>query len=187
MRCPKSFNIGQDLLQTEVKSQYSKGSTLYAAIRHHMFDHLATYIFQYAQDYFQNSGVRCRLDLPARSPERPLSTPSATIFSWRSRRPAPARGSKWRRTSRAEPPPLAAEDTHVRQPAADERPHCAQSRAIFQSAGPRRQGNRETLFAKVTRRSALRPRSPSRPLAWTFFPRERQDAPAQSHPSNRPP
>lgn len=37
-------------------------------------DNLANYIFQYAQDYFQNSGVRCRLDLPARLPEQPVST-----------------------------------------------------------------------------------------------------------------
>jgi signal transduction histidine kinase len=37
-------------------------------------DHLANYILQYAQEYFQNTGVRCRLDLPARLPERPLST-----------------------------------------------------------------------------------------------------------------
>jgi signal transduction histidine kinase len=37
-------------------------------------DHLANYILQYAQEYFQNTGVRCCLDLPARLPERPLST-----------------------------------------------------------------------------------------------------------------
>jgi signal transduction histidine kinase len=37
-------------------------------------ENLANYIFQYAQDYFQHSGVRCRLDLPARLPELPLST-----------------------------------------------------------------------------------------------------------------
>ncbi len=37
-------------------------------------DHLANYIFQYAQDYFQDSGVRCRMDLPARLPELPVST-----------------------------------------------------------------------------------------------------------------
>ena len=28
-------------------------------------DNLANYIFQYAQEYFQNTGVRCRMDLPA--------------------------------------------------------------------------------------------------------------------------
>lgn len=37
-------------------------------------DNLANYIFQYAQDYFQQSGVRCRLDLPARLPEQSIST-----------------------------------------------------------------------------------------------------------------
>ncbi len=37
-------------------------------------DNLANYIFQYAQEYFQNTGVRCRLHLPARLPDLPLST-----------------------------------------------------------------------------------------------------------------
>ncbi len=37
-------------------------------------DNLANYIFQYAQEYFQNTAVRCRLDLPARLPDMPLST-----------------------------------------------------------------------------------------------------------------
>ncbi len=37
-------------------------------------DNLANYLFQYAQDYFQHSGVRCRLDVPARLPDHPLST-----------------------------------------------------------------------------------------------------------------
>lgn len=37
-------------------------------------DNLANYIFQYAQDYFQDSGVRCRLDLPAKLPEKTMST-----------------------------------------------------------------------------------------------------------------
>jgi len=37
-------------------------------------ENLANYIFQYAQDYFQNSGVRCRLDVPARLPDHPMST-----------------------------------------------------------------------------------------------------------------
>ena len=37
-------------------------------------DNLANYIFQYAQDYFQNSGVRCRMDVPARLPDHPIST-----------------------------------------------------------------------------------------------------------------
>lgn len=37
-------------------------------------DNLANYVFQYAQDYFQNSGVRCRLDLPAKLPEHTMST-----------------------------------------------------------------------------------------------------------------
>lgn len=42
--------------------------------RNDTLEHLANYIFQYAQDYFQNSGVRCRLDFPARLPDFPLST-----------------------------------------------------------------------------------------------------------------
>ena len=37
-------------------------------------DNLATYIFQYAQEYFQNTGVRCRMDLPPRLPDYPIST-----------------------------------------------------------------------------------------------------------------
>jgi ligand-binding sensor domain-containing protein/signal transduction histidine kinase len=37
-------------------------------------DHLANYIFQYAQEYFQDTGVSCRLDMPAQLPDRPVST-----------------------------------------------------------------------------------------------------------------
>lgn len=37
-------------------------------------ENLANYIFQYAQDFFQDSGVRCRLDVPTRLPELKLST-----------------------------------------------------------------------------------------------------------------
>jgi signal transduction histidine kinase len=37
-------------------------------------DHLANYIFQYAQEYFQDTGVNCRLDVPAQLPDRPVST-----------------------------------------------------------------------------------------------------------------
>src|SRR5207302_1273551 len=37
-------------------------------------DNLANYVFQYAQEYFQHSGVRCRVDLPAGLPDRPIST-----------------------------------------------------------------------------------------------------------------
>jgi ligand-binding sensor domain-containing protein/signal transduction histidine kinase len=37
-------------------------------------DNLANYIFQYAQEYFQNTGVRCRLDLPPRLPDQAVST-----------------------------------------------------------------------------------------------------------------
>jgi signal transduction histidine kinase len=37
-------------------------------------DHLANYIFQYAQEYFQDTGVSCRLDVPAQLPDRPVST-----------------------------------------------------------------------------------------------------------------
>jgi two-component sensor histidine kinase len=37
-------------------------------------DNLANYIFQYAQEYFQNTGVRCRMDLPPQLPHCALST-----------------------------------------------------------------------------------------------------------------
>jgi signal transduction histidine kinase len=37
-------------------------------------DNLANYIFQYAQEYFQNTGVRCRMDLAPQLPHCPLST-----------------------------------------------------------------------------------------------------------------
>jgi ligand-binding sensor domain-containing protein/signal transduction histidine kinase len=37
-------------------------------------DNLANYIFQYAQEYFQHTNVRCRLDLPARLPNYDIST-----------------------------------------------------------------------------------------------------------------
>jgi signal transduction histidine kinase len=37
-------------------------------------ENLANYIFQYAQEYFQNTTVRCRLDMPAQLPDRPIST-----------------------------------------------------------------------------------------------------------------
>ena len=37
-------------------------------------DNLANYIFHYAQEYFQNTGVRCRLHLPPSLPEQTLST-----------------------------------------------------------------------------------------------------------------
>jgi signal transduction histidine kinase len=37
-------------------------------------DNLANYIFQYAQDYFQNTSVRCRMDLPAGLPDSHIST-----------------------------------------------------------------------------------------------------------------
>jgi ligand-binding sensor domain-containing protein/two-component sensor histidine kinase len=37
-------------------------------------DHLANYIFQYTQEYFQGTGVSCRLDLPPQLPDRPMST-----------------------------------------------------------------------------------------------------------------
>jgi two-component sensor histidine kinase len=37
-------------------------------------DNLATYILQYAQDYFQDTGISCRLDVPAQLPDRPITT-----------------------------------------------------------------------------------------------------------------
>src|SRR5207245_9210070 len=37
-------------------------------------DHLANYIFQYAEEYFQNTGVRCRLDLPPHLPAHAVGT-----------------------------------------------------------------------------------------------------------------
>jgi signal transduction histidine kinase len=37
-------------------------------------ENLANYIFQHAQEYFQNTDVRCRLDMPAQLPDWPIST-----------------------------------------------------------------------------------------------------------------
>jgi ligand-binding sensor domain-containing protein/signal transduction histidine kinase len=37
-------------------------------------EQLANYLFQYAQDYFQGSGVRCRVDVPTELPPLALST-----------------------------------------------------------------------------------------------------------------
>jgi signal transduction histidine kinase len=42
--------------------------------RNDTLDHLANYIFQYAQEYFQDTGVSCRLDVPAQLPDRSVST-----------------------------------------------------------------------------------------------------------------
>ncbi len=42
--------------------------------RNDTLDNLANYIFHYAQEYFQDTGVRCRLDLPAVLPEQRLPT-----------------------------------------------------------------------------------------------------------------
>ena len=37
-------------------------------------EHLASYIGQYAQDYFQMTGIDCELDIPAELPQHPLSS-----------------------------------------------------------------------------------------------------------------
>jgi signal transduction histidine kinase len=37
-------------------------------------EQLANYFFQYAQEYFQDTGVRCRLDFPASLPDMPIRT-----------------------------------------------------------------------------------------------------------------
>jgi signal transduction histidine kinase len=37
-------------------------------------DHLANYLFQHTQEYFQNTNVRCRLDFPAKLPQMQVST-----------------------------------------------------------------------------------------------------------------
>jgi ligand-binding sensor domain-containing protein/signal transduction histidine kinase len=42
--------------------------------RNDTLENLANYIFHYAQEYFQDTGVRCRLDLPPVLPERRIST-----------------------------------------------------------------------------------------------------------------
>jgi signal transduction histidine kinase len=42
--------------------------------RNDTLDHLANYIFQYAEEYFQDTGVSCRLDVPAQLPDRAVST-----------------------------------------------------------------------------------------------------------------
>jgi ligand-binding sensor domain-containing protein/signal transduction histidine kinase len=42
--------------------------------RNDTIENLANYIFHYAQEYFQNTGVRCRLDLPTDLPDERVST-----------------------------------------------------------------------------------------------------------------
>jgi len=42
--------------------------------RNDTLDHLANYIFHYAQEYFQDTETSCRLDVPAQLPDRPVST-----------------------------------------------------------------------------------------------------------------
>jgi signal transduction histidine kinase len=42
--------------------------------RNDTLDSFATYLFHYAEEYFRDTGVRCRLDLPVVLPERKLST-----------------------------------------------------------------------------------------------------------------
>lgn len=42
--------------------------------RNDTVENLASYIFHYAQEYFQNTGVRCRLDLPPDLPDEKMST-----------------------------------------------------------------------------------------------------------------
>ena len=37
-------------------------------------DHLANYLFQHTQEYFQNTGVRCRMDFPVKLPNYSVST-----------------------------------------------------------------------------------------------------------------
>ena len=42
--------------------------------RNDTLDNLANYVFQYATEYFQNTDVRCRLDVPAELPDHAIST-----------------------------------------------------------------------------------------------------------------
>ena len=42
--------------------------------RNDTLENLANYIFHYAQEYFQDTGVRCRLDLPSDLPDQNIST-----------------------------------------------------------------------------------------------------------------
>jgi signal transduction histidine kinase len=37
-------------------------------------EHVASYIGQYAQDYFQETGIECALDIPSQVPPQPLSS-----------------------------------------------------------------------------------------------------------------
>ena len=37
-------------------------------------EHVASYIGQYAQDYFQMTGIECELDIPTQLPPHPLSS-----------------------------------------------------------------------------------------------------------------
>lgn len=44
--------------------------------RNDSLDHFANYISQYAEEFLRPANIRCRLDIPADLPERPLSTES---------------------------------------------------------------------------------------------------------------
>ncbi len=42
--------------------------------RNDTLENLANYVFHYAQEYFQDTGIRCRLDLPPELPDEKMST-----------------------------------------------------------------------------------------------------------------
>ncbi len=42
--------------------------------RNDSLDHFANYVSQYAEEFLRHTSIRCRLDIPADLPERPLST-----------------------------------------------------------------------------------------------------------------
>jgi len=46
-------------------------------------EHVASYIGQYAQEYFQMTGIQCELDIPTQVPPHPLSSQMRHIYFWR--------------------------------------------------------------------------------------------------------
>jgi signal transduction histidine kinase len=76
-----------DHLPTELQQQISSISDASREVLHSLdeivwavnpqndsLEHLASYIGQYAQDYFQMTGIDCELDIPAELPRHPLSS-----------------------------------------------------------------------------------------------------------------
>ncbi|MFZ0827000.1 MAG: two-component regulator propeller domain-containing protein [Verrucomicrobiia bacterium] len=76
-----------DLPPNELQDQITSISTASREVLHSLdeivwavnpqndsLEHVASYIGQYAQDYFQMTGIQCELDIPAQLPTHPLSS-----------------------------------------------------------------------------------------------------------------